>query len=141
MLNKQELKKIVESIREAEGQTSVEIRVCMARRCKGDPCEAAGRKFVDLKMHETALRNSILIYVAPDDRKTAIVGDSGINAIAGDGFWDSVIHEMLFHFTRKEICAGICRGVAMAGDLVKSHYPVSGDNINELSDEVIIDEE
>lgn len=141
MLNKEELNRIVEAIRQAESSTSAEIRVCVVRKCKTDPYEAAGRKFFDLKMDETALRNSVLIYVAPNDKKTAIIGDIGIDEIAGEGFWDNVLHEMLFYFTDKKICEGICRGVEMVGELVKTNFPISEDDINELSDEVIIDEE
>lgn len=141
MLSKEELNRVVESIRTAEGHTSAEIRVCVVEKCKADPYEAAGRKFFELKMDETALRNAVLIFVAPNDKKTAIVGDSGINEIAGEDFWDTVLHKMLFYFADNEICTGICCGIEMVGELVKASFPVADDDINELSDEVIIDEE
>ena len=141
MLNQDELNKVVESIRAAEGQTSAEIRVCVARKCVDSPLEAAQRKFKQLKMDTTALRNSVLIYVAPSDHKAAVVGDSGIDEVAKEGFWDSVLEEMLSFFKDERICDGICRGVGKVGELIKARYPITENDMNELCDDVIWDEE
>ncbi|OPZ31076.1 MAG: hypothetical protein BWZ00_00693 [Bacteroidetes bacterium ADurb.BinA174] len=141
MLNQEELNRIVESIRAAESQTSAEIRVCVARKCKQNPLDAAYRKFKQLKMDTTALRNSVLIYVAPNDHKAAVVGDSGIDEAAKEGFWDLVLDDMLSYFKDERICDGICQGVEKVGELIKARYPVMKDDVNELCDEVILDEE
>lgn len=142
MLNKKELGEIANAIRDAENKTSAEIRVCIVRNCKIDPLEAAYNKFVSLEMDKTALRNSVLIFVAPNNNKTAIIGDIGINEVANDGFWDSTLKGMISHFkSNRAIFEGICYAVEAVGNLVKSHFPVADDDINELSDEVIIDEE
>lgn len=141
MLNQEELNRVVESIRSAEGQTSAEIRVCVARKCKENPLDAAYKKFKQLKMDTTVLRNSVLIYVAPDDHKAAVIGDSGIDEVAKEGFWDSVLDDMLFYFKDERICDGICQGVGKVGELIKARYPVMENDVNELSDEVVFDEE
>lgn len=141
MLTKVELDRIVETIRQAENNTSAEIRVCVAKNCKIDPLEAAYAKFRKLKMDKTTLRNSVLIYVAPNDNKAAIIGDTGIDKIAVDDFWDSTLHGMIQFFRNNNaICDGICYGVEKVGNLVKKFFPISEDDFNELSDEVIIDE-
>lgn len=140
MLNASQLSQITSAIRSAEKMTSGEIRVCVARKCKDNPLDAAFKKFNALKMHETQLRNAVLVYVCPDDHKTAIIGDKGIDEIAKDGFWDSVLREMLEHFKRNDIVEGICQGVGRVGELIKTSYPVADDDINELSDEVILEE-
>ena len=141
MLNPEELNKVVESIRAAEGQTSAEIRVCVARKCKQNPMDAAYKKFKQLKMDTTALRNSVLSYVAPDDHKAAVIGDSGIDEAAKGGFWDSVLEDMLSYFKNERICDGICQGVGKVGELIKARYPVMENDVNELCDDVIWDEE
>lgn len=140
MLNKDELQRITGSIRLAESHTSGEIRVCVARQCKGDPLEAALKKFHQLKMDTTRLRNGVLIYVSPSRHKAAIIGDRGIHEAANDGFWDEAMEVMLFHFRNGEIAEGICKGVGKVGELIKSRYPVSENDINELGDEVIMEE-
>lgn len=140
MLNKEELQRITESIQLAESHTSGEIRVCVARQCKGDPLEAAFKKFNQLKMDTTRLRNGVLIYVSPSDHKTAIIGDQGIHDAVNGEFWNEALEKMLSYFKKGEISEGICKGVEKVGELIKSRYPVSENDINELGDEVIMEE-
>ena len=140
MLNKEELDRISAAIRSAESHTSGELRVCIAKRCKGDPLKAAYIKFHQLKMEQTQLHNGILIYVSPTDHKAAILGDKGINEIVRADFWDDALTEMLACFSREEITEGICKGVGKVGELIKTRYPISENDINELSDEVILEE-
>ncbi len=140
MLKKEELQKITESIQRAESYTSGEIRVCIARQCKGDPLETAFKKFRQLKMDTTQLRNGVLIYVAPSRHKAAIVGDKGIHDVADNDFWNEALEVMFSRFREGEIAEGICSGVGKVGELIKSRYPVSENDINELDDEVILDD-
>ena len=139
MLNKEELQRIMESIQLAESHTSGEIRVCIARQCKGDPLEAALKKFHDLTMDTTRLRNGVLIYVSPSYHKAAILGDRGIHEATEHNFWHEAMEAMLFHFRRGDIAEGICQGVEKVGEVIKSRYPVSDNDINELGDEVILE--
>jgi uncharacterized membrane protein len=78
---KEQKDKIVNSIKEAEKETSGEIRLHLESKCKGDALERAVKVFKKLKMHQTQLRNGTLIYLAVKDRKFAIYGDEGINEI------------------------------------------------------------
>ena len=90
MLSKQDSNRIVEAIRQAERFTSAEVRVCIAKSCKTNPLDAARLKFKALRMDTTRQHNSVLIFVAPKDHKTAIVGDSGIYEATNENFWDEV---------------------------------------------------
>lgn len=141
MLKKEELDRISETIRLAESNTSGEIRVYVARKCKGDPLDIAYKKFNQLKMDSTELRNSVLIYVSPADRKSAIYADEGIDKLINrPDFWQETLDLMLSYFKREQIFEGICKGVLKTGDVLKELYPVSENDINELDNEVIIEE-
>jgi uncharacterized membrane protein len=140
MMQKEELHSIMESIRSAESHTSGEIRVCIARHCKGDPLEAAYRKFRQLKMDATRLHNGVLIYVSPADHKAAILGDKGIHDAAHPGFWEDALELMLSSFRKGLIPEGICKGVVKVGELIKTEYPTLENDTNELSNEVILEE-
>jgi uncharacterized membrane protein len=74
------------AIADAELNTSGEIRVHIDDKCAVSPVEKAIEVFEKLKMHETELRNGVLIYVAVKDHKLAIVGDQGINDVVADNF-------------------------------------------------------
>lgn len=102
--------------------------------------EAAYKKFIQLRMNETQLRNGVLIYVAPADHKAAIYADQGIEGSPKTpGFWNDVLEEMLSYFREKQIVKGICRAVTRTGQQLAAHYPISDNDVNELSDEVVID--
>ena len=98
--------KIAEAIRNAELLTSGEIRVYIAKNCKEDALEKASRVFQKLKMHNTALRNAVLILVCPADHKAAILGDKGINSVIENDFWDNTLKELLSYCSKDLITEG-----------------------------------
>ena len=98
LLDRQAQEQVVEAIREAERATSAEIRVHIENHCRGDVLDRATEVFSELKMDRTELRNGVLIYVAVKDRKTAIIGDSGINRYVRREFWDTCYRAMSGHF-------------------------------------------
>ncbi len=127
---------IVNAIRSAEKNTSGEIRVHVDKRCKGDVLDCAARTFSVLKMHKTAARNGVLIYVAIESRKVAIVGDKNINATVPEHFWEDARNLMIEHFQRANYAEGIARAVVKVGEQLKEHFPYCEGDVNELSDEV-----
>ena len=132
--------KIVEAIRNAELLTSGEIRVYIAKHCKEDALEKASKVFQNLKMHKTALRNAVLIFVCPADHKAAILGDSGINSlIENDTFWYDTLDELISYCSKFLITEGICKAVEKVGNLIKLKYPFEEGDINELDNEVILE--
>src|SRR5574341_1335500 len=83
---------ITEAVRAAESRTSAEIRVHLDRRLPrsflGKRVDARARAlFAKLGMHRTAARHGVLVYLALDDKKLAVVGDVGIHARVGDRHW------------------------------------------------------
>ncbi len=136
-LNDQEQDKIKQSIEWAEKATSGEVRVCVEKKCKTDAYERAVACFYDLKMEKTALRNGVLIYVALEDKKFAIIGDEGINKVIPDDFWKSTKSLMLDRFKRNEVAEGISVGVIEAGKQLKKYFPYQSDDINELPDDIV----
>ncbi len=127
---------ISKAIRNAENQTSGEIRVHLERKCEGNVLDRAARVFADLEMHKTNLRNGVLFYLAYEDRKFAILGDAGINSAVAEGFWDQITVRMQQKFRAGHFLEGLIEGVEMAGHQLNSNFPRSADDINELSDKV-----
>lgn len=131
-----EEQQIVDSIRKAENRTSGEIRVHLESRCKGDVYLRAQEIFHSLKMDNTKLANGILFYLAVDDRKFAVLGDTGIHAKVGDGFWSSIKEVMEVRFRESEFKSGLITGIEMAGQKLAVHFPWDDGDINELSDQI-----
>ncbi|MFD2999974.1 TPM domain-containing protein [Pontibacter toksunensis] len=130
-------KKIIAAIQEAESNTSGEIRVHVESNCEGDVLDRATEVFAELHMHQTEQRNGVLFYVALEDHQFAVLGDAGINAIVPDHFWEDITAEVIKDFKQKKYAEGLAKGILMAGQQLKAHFPydTKGD-INELSDDV-----
>lgn len=133
---KEEQQNIVAAIKEAELNTSGEIRVHIENHCKEEALERAAEVFYDLKMNRTAARNGILFYLAVKDRKFAIIGDEGINKEVEHDFWNDIKDEMISNFKENKFAEGLIAGILKCGDKLKKHFPYQNDDVNELSDEI-----
>ena len=131
-----EKNRILGAIKEAELETSGEIRLHLETRCKGDALDRAVELFEKLKMHETRLHNGTLIYLAVEDRKFAIFGDEGINSVVPENFWQDVKEEMRRYFTEKKFADGLVTGIAQVGHKLKAFFPYQDDDVNELPDDI-----
>ncbi|MEP6603255.1 MAG: TPM domain-containing protein [Spartobacteria bacterium] len=130
--------RIVGAIRDAESKTSAEIRVFIERGdLAAEPLLVAQKKFQKLGMHRTAERNGVLIFVAPRARKFAVVGDEGIHARCGEGYWQSVVDLMTGHFRNARFSDAIAEAIQDVGEVLGRHFPKSPDDTNELPDEIV----
>lgn len=127
---------IKQAIAAAELNTSGEVRVHIDDTCKEDVLDKAANMFHQLKMDKTALRNGVLFYLAVTDHKFAILGDKGINEKVPTDFWDNIKDVMLDHFKKQQFTEGLCKGIEMAGEKLKSHFPLQTNDTNELNNEV-----
>ncbi|MBL7887900.1 MAG: TPM domain-containing protein [Bacteroidia bacterium] len=127
---------IQQAIANAELNTSGEIRVHIDDKCKEDVLDQAANLFHQLKMDATELRNGVLFYLAVDDHKFAILGDKGINEKVPADFWNTIKEEMLAHFKQQQFTEGLCKGIEMAGQKLKAHFPLQSNDTNELSNDV-----
>jgi len=129
---------IKNAIKEAELNTSGEIRVHLAKKCTKDVLDCAADIFAQLKMHKTEQRNGVLFFLAVNTRQFAILGDVGINAKVPDDFWNEIKIEVLNNFKKEKFTEGLSKGILMAGEKLKEHFPHKNDDVNELSDEISI---
>ena len=87
-------------------------------------------------MTKTKQRNGVLILVALEDHKFAILGDKGINEKVSDSFWDETKDLMIAHFKEGRIADGIVEGILDAGAQLKQFFPYQSNDINELNDDI-----
>jgi uncharacterized membrane protein len=127
---------IEQAIKEAEHNTSGEIRVHIESKCPQDPLQRAVYIFNYLKMFNTQARNGVLIYVAVESRKFAIIGDAGINKVVPDNFWNSIKENMGAAFSQGKYIDGLVEAIREAGVSLKRYFPYQSDDINEQPDEI-----
>ena len=134
--SKEEKELIKSAVKEAELNTSGEIRVHIDNHCREDVMDRAAWWFGKLEMQKTEQRNGVLFYLAVKDQKFAILGDAGINAVTSDDFWDRIKEKMLTNFSEGTFATGLQEGILMAGEQLKEHFPYQDDDVNELSDDI-----
>lgn len=133
----EEKQQIVDEIIAAEKNTIGEIKVHIENTCKGDELVAAKKCFSRLGMHKTKNRTGILIYLALNDRKLAIIGDKGIDELVPMGFWEKVKDHLIADFKQEAYVKGIVDAVKETGVILHQFFPADDQqNPNELSDEI-----
>lgn len=135
-LTKDEQNRVVEAIANAENQTSGEIRLHLESHCKEDVLDQASYWFEKLEMHKTDLRNGVLIYVATEDHKLAILGDAGINEKVPENFWDDVKEVMIGGFKDQNYEVALVQAIGMIGEKLVADFPFQSDDVNEISDDI-----
>jgi uncharacterized membrane protein len=135
-LTADEEQEIVEAILLSERNTSGEIRVHIENSTTLDHYVRAQEVFHLLKMDNTKESNGVLIYVAVRDRKFVICGDKGIDKVVPENFWNTTKEVIEDNFKKGKFKEGIIKGILIAGEELKAHFPWKPNDTNELSNEV-----
>ena len=131
-----EQERIIAAIEAAEDRTSGEIRLHLENYCPGNEVHVASRIFTSLGMHKTAERNGVLIYIATVSRKIAIIGDKGIHEKLGTGYWEKMVEGMIQEFKAQHHADGLIACIKDLGEKLALHFPVKGDDKDELTNEI-----
>ena len=131
--------RIVEAIRQAEQQTSGEVRVYIESRCRFvDPLDRAAEIFWTLKMDQTQFHNSVLLYVAIKDQQFAIFADQGIHQKLGNDYWQQEVSVLSGHFRNNHYTDALVHVIHDIGVALHQHFPYDpGTDKNELPDDIV----
>jgi uncharacterized membrane protein len=133
----EEQTRIVSAIKEAEKNTSGEIKVHIASTTGWeDVLIQASQVFDKLELDKTKQRNGVLIYIAKDDRQFAIWADKGINKVVPEGYWESTIDLMRSYMKAGQHAEAVIKGINMVGVKLKKYFPYQENDTNELPDEI-----
>jgi len=138
-LTDEQEKRVIEAIRQAESGTTAEICVHLRKKCKKDVLVEAQTYFKKLKLDRTRQKNAVLIFVALEDRRFAVVGDRGIHEKVRDAFWESVRDLLGDRFRAGDIAGGLAAAARCIGEEAKKNFPAAGKHFNQLPDTVTED--
>ena len=139
-----EMLRISNRIKEVEKTTAGEICVAVKEHLhflqRNKPIHAlAEKEFVRLGVNKTRDKTGILIFVLLPRRQFFIMADTGINEKVPENTWDAIKDEMQKMFLAGEFSKGIIHGVQRVGNILSEHFPVKPDDMDEISNEIIID--
>ena len=135
-LTPKEEQEVISAIQQAEEMTSGEIRVHLETELNKDPHERALEVFHLLQMDKTKEHNGVLFYVAVKSKNFVIYGDTGINKLVDNHFWESTKDLVINYFKKGEFKNGLVSGILEAGKQLQKHFPIKEDDQNELSNEL-----
>lgn len=141
-LSPSDKRRIENAIAKAEITTSGEIRVFIEMLCPiEDAKQRAFELFQIMEMEKTQLRNGVLIYLALNSRKVAIVGDKGIDEQSGGKkYWDEELEKLIQFLQHNEIVEGLEYTIAKIGYTLGKYFPYQpGQDVNELPNKIAFD--
>jgi uncharacterized membrane protein len=138
-LDLDQISRIENAIASAENHSTGEIRIHIAKVLVKNIFDQAVEKFKELGMDKTADRNGVLIFICPDFREFAIIGDQGINEKVGADFWNSTKEIMLQNFMEGNMENGILQAITKVGENLQSLFPSNNPTPNQLPNHISFD--
>ena len=140
-----ELAKIEATIKKSEATHSGEIRFAIESALplralwnNETPTERAIEVFSLLRVWDTEDNNGVLIYLLLADRKVEITTDRAINKVVDSQEWQRICQFIENDFKKGNFSEGIAKGIEEISTLLNNHFPISPQDINELSDRPVI---
>lgn len=137
LLTPEEEARLMDAIREVESRTSAEIRICITHQWIWRHERFAWKIFERAGMRQTRNRNAVLIVVMPRVKRIVVIGDTGLDAIVAQKYWQETVDAMIHSMKTEGPLASLLTGLKRIGDTLAEYWPRELDNPNELDDEII----
>jgi putative membrane protein len=99
--------------------------------------EAAIKSFFVEKLYQTKDANGILIFISILERKVWVLADSGINDRINPEQWQAMIKLITKGIQENRQCEAICEAISQIGDILKTHFPIQDNDVNELHNIIV----
>ncbi|MCS6990536.1 MAG: TPM domain-containing protein [Chitinophagales bacterium] len=136
LLTDEDQQQLADLIAACEHQTSAEIKIFLEPWCWGDPLRRARQKFKELHLHRTRLRNGLLLYVAYQSHRFAVVGDEGLCQKLPPQFWEHLRDELIELFRKFPLAEALGHAIRRCGRELSHYFPAVSPNPNELSNTI-----
>ncbi|WP_294210235.1 TPM domain-containing protein [uncultured Chryseobacterium sp.] len=135
-LTHQQIASLAEAIQSAEEHSTGEIRVHIDSNTEARDAETAFEVFRRLCMNNTADRNAVLFHVNFEKKYLTIIGDIGIHEKVKQSYWDQLHDYITGEFAKGNYYKALESAILKTGLELKRHFPVTGENPNQLSNEI-----
>jgi uncharacterized membrane protein len=140
LLSDDDARRVRDAIADAESKTSAELKLIIARHCWGDIRDKAHTLFIKHGLDQTQQRNAVMILLVTTNREFLVYGDQGIHEKVGDAFWQATRDVMAHRFKAGAIGDGLVAGIEQIAARLGEHFPITTDDVNEISNEVAYDD-
>lgn len=95
-------------------------------------------EFYNQRVHRTQRSTGILIFISLDEHRAVVIGDDPVSDLLKAEDWNGVIHLLLQGMRDKKMYLGFQQAIAASGELLSRHFPVQGNNPDELSNKLLL---
>jgi putative membrane protein len=97
----------------------------------------AREQFLAQRLHHTAERTGVLIFVSVAEHYVEILADQGINDRVEQSEWDSIVAAFVDNVKRRRIEQGFVAAIEACGTLLAQHFPKTPGNPDELPNHLV----
>ncbi len=98
--------------------------------------EAALASFLRHGLNRTKERTGVLIFISLLEHRVEILADQGIHQKVEEGYWQKEVDAVVAGIRQKRAKEALVAVIGEIGAKLAQHFPPSGNNTNELSDEL-----
>lgn len=135
-LTDQQIASLVEAIQSAEEHSTGEIRVHVDSNTENDNAKTAFKIFEKLCLNKTTEKNAVLFHVNFEQKYLTIIGDTGIHKKVQQSYWDHLHDYITTEFAKGNYYKALKSAILETGLELKKHFPVTGENPNQLPNEI-----
>jgi putative membrane protein len=100
--------------------------------------EIALKQFLTRGIHMTAGRTGVLIHVSFEDHVVEVIADEAIHSKVPADHWAETVAALLDGIKRGDTAQGFVDAIALAGDVLATHFPKTDANPDELPNRLVI---
>ena len=115
----------------------VRMALVPTRVKKARAARLACEQFFVQRLHETAGRTGVLIFVSVAERHVEIIADVGISKLVDDNVWQRAVDHFTANVKAGRIAEGFIGAIEQCGGVLIGHFPAAGRNPDELPDHLI----
>lgn len=128
---------IAQAIQALERQTSGELRVLVTGQPVEDALTSAWQAFARLGMDLTTRRNAVLLFVAPESQKFALIHDEGYADKTDPAFWQTLADQIHDGFQSGNYTGTLVQVIFQCAAHMAQFFPHQPGDINELPDSLV----
>ncbi len=105
--------------------------------------QARGRamnEFYEANLHKTEGSTGILLFISLNDHEAVVLADKSISEKISPETWNQVMQLMLQGAKKKDLALGYQQAIEKCGEVLSEHFPILPDDVDELSNHLIIKE-
>lgn len=99
----------------------------------------AAEAFRKFALDRTRKRRAILFFVSLDEQYATILTDSGIDAKIPIQAWEEIVEEFRGHLRTNSVGEGYLHAIQRCSEILKREFPPEEGDVNEISNELIVD--